>query len=111
MISEKYLYFVIFLKSTDKILKEITFYLGYEATRDLNTSSQVITTPMNGDLTELYSYFFICSVQFEGAKIKENIAIVPILRAGLSMADGMLELIPNAVVHHIGLLIVFSKVT
>jgi len=69
-------------------LKEITFYLGYEATRGLNLTSTTIQTPMG---------------EFEGSKITDNVAIIPVLRAGLSMADGMLELLPNAAVHHIGM--------
>lgn len=68
-------------------LKEITFYLGFEATRCLNLANKTIKTPM-GD--------------FDGSKVADSVAIVPILRAGLSMADGMLELLPNASVHHIG---------
>eukprot|EP00597_Dinobryon_sp_UTEXLB2267_P005992 CAMPEP_0170079638 /NCGR_PEP_ID=MMETSP0019_2-20121128/15963_1 /TAXON_ID=98059 /ORGANISM="Dinobryon sp., Strain UTEXLB2267" /LENGTH=228 /DNA_ID=CAMNT_0010293183 /DNA_START=57 /DNA_END=743 /DNA_ORIENTATION=- len=72
-----------------KILREITFYLGYEASRDLQLTEEIITTPTN--------------TEFKGSKIGEKIALVPILRAGLSMADGMLELFPRAVVHHIGM--------
>ncbi len=71
-----------------RLLKEITFYLGYEATRELHTKVDLIHTPMQ--------------VEFEGAKLQDNIAIIPILRAGLTMCDGMLELLPNAAVHHIG---------
>jgi len=71
-----------------RMLKEITFYLGYEATRNINTAEDKITTPMG--------------VEYLGGKISDDIAIIPILRAGLSMGDGMLELIPNATVHHIG---------
>eukprot|EP01036_Dinobryon_divergens_P032975 gene32975-42669_t len=72
-----------------KLLREITFYLGYEASRELQLMSEVVTTPMN--------------VNFEGSKLSDKIALVPILRAGLSMADGMLELFPRAVVHHLGM--------
>jgi len=72
-----------------KVLREITFYLGYEATRDVALSPETITTPMN--------------VEFAGSKVRDSIAIIPILRAGLAMADGMLELMPNAAVHHIGM--------
>ena len=71
-----------------KVLREISFYLGYEASRDLKLGQDLIRTPMNMD--------------FEGSKIAENIAIIPILRAGLAMADGMLELMPKAAVYHIG---------
>lgn len=72
-----------------RLLKEVTFYLGYDATRELSLENDTITTPMN--------------VTFEGHKVAENIAIVPILRAGLSMCDGMLDLMPRATVHHIGM--------
>jgi uracil phosphoribosyltransferase len=68
-------------------LKEITFYLGYEATKQLTTKPKAITTPVG---------------PFVGATVKESIAIIPVLRAGLAMADGLLELMPNASVHHIG---------
>ncbi len=70
------------------ILREITFYLGYEATRGLHTVTDQIVTPLGAS--------------FEGSKIGDNIAIIPILRAGLGMSDSMLELLPKAAVHHIG---------
>jgi uracil phosphoribosyltransferase len=69
-------------------LREISFYLGFEATRNLSVVSRNITTPMG--------------IEYEGSRIADTVAIIPILRAGLSMADGMLELMPNAAVHHIG---------
>lgn len=71
------------------LLKEISFYLGYEATSHINSRKQVVTTPMN--------------TEFTGSEISDNIAIIPILRAGLVMGDGVLDLIPTAVVHHIGM--------
>jgi len=72
-----------------RVLKEITFYLGYEATKDISVTSDVVRTPMN--------------VEYNGAKVADNLAIIPILRAGLCMADGMLDLMPRATVHHIGM--------
>eukprot|EP00599_Poterioochromonas_sp_BG-1_P005205 CAMPEP_0173149724 /NCGR_PEP_ID=MMETSP1105-20130129/10504_1 /TAXON_ID=2985 /ORGANISM="Ochromonas sp., Strain BG-1" /LENGTH=221 /DNA_ID=CAMNT_0014064661 /DNA_START=138 /DNA_END=803 /DNA_ORIENTATION=+ len=72
-----------------RILKEVTFYLGYEATRDLKVASEVVSTPMD--------------LEFTGSKLGEKVAIIPILRAGLGMSEGMLELIPQASVHHIGM--------
>lgn len=72
-----------------RILREITFYLGYEATRNITTEKKVVTTPLN--------------VEYEGCRIAEKIAVIPILRAGLTMADGMLDLVPQAAVHHIGM--------
>lgn len=71
------------------LLKEITFYLGYEATRDLNVTVEQIQTPLK--------------MAVEGNKIAESVALIPILRAGLGMCDAMLELLPNASVHHIGM--------
>jgi uracil phosphoribosyltransferase len=72
-----------------KLLREITFYLGYEASRNIKLQPDIITTPINA--------------VYEGSKIDDKIAIVPILRAGLGMSEAMLELMPNAVVHHIGI--------
>lgn len=80
-----------------RILKEVTFYLGYEATRDLKVASEVVTTPMD--------------LEFTGSKLGEKVAIIPILRAGLGMSEGMLELIPQASVHHIGKFAIFPPQT
>jgi uracil phosphoribosyltransferase len=41
-------------------------------------------------------------MEYEGKKVADNVAIIPILRAGLAMTDGILELMPNAAVYHIG---------
>jgi uracil phosphoribosyltransferase len=71
-----------------RLLKELTFYLGYEAAHELNTKLDLVQTPMNEP--------------FSGVHIADKVAIIPILRAGLNMADGMLELLPSASVHHIG---------
>jgi len=70
------------------VLKEITFYLGFEATRDLKLTSEKVTTPAN--------------VVFDGNRIGESIAIIPVLRAGLGMTDALLELMPYSRVHHLG---------
>lgn len=72
-----------------RILREITFYLGYEATRSLNVISKPVMTPTHH--------------QAEGFSIEESVALIPILRAGLGMTDGMLDLLPKASVHHIGM--------
>ena len=71
------------------ILQEVTFYLGYEATRDLTLSEHTVTTPNESNTT--------------GHKINQSISLIPILRAGLGMTEGMLNLIPNASIHHIGM--------
>jgi uracil phosphoribosyltransferase len=70
------------------ILQEITYYLGYEATREMTLAAHPIETP-NGATT--------------GHKINQSISLIPILRAGLGMTDGMLNLVPNASIHHIGM--------
>lgn len=70
------------------VLKEITFYLGFEATRDLKLIDEIIDTPDMPNYT--------------GKRIGESIAIIPILRAGLGMTDALLELMPYSNVHHIG---------
>lgn len=72
-----------------RILREITFYLGYEASRTLRTSVQEVTTPND--------------VVHQGVSLEDSVAIIPILRAGLGMADAMVELMPKSSVHHIGM--------
>lgn len=72
-----------------QLLREITLLMGYEVTRDFPLHHQKIETPM-----ESYDAPFISG---------KKVAIVPILRAGLGMSDGLLDLIPSARVGHIGL--------
>ena len=71
------------------LLKEITLLMGYEVTRYLETTTTTVETP-------------ICMGTFP--VLKNNfITIVPILRAGIGMTDGLMELMPFAHVGHIGL--------
>ncbi len=77
------------VKDFRELVKEIAMLMGYEATRSLPLEEVKITTPM-------------CETNVNMLK-GEDIAIVPILRAGLGMVDGMLALVPNAKVGHIGL--------
>lgn len=77
------------VKDFRELVKEIAMLMGYEATRKLPLEEVQITTP-------------ICDTKVNMLK-GEDIAIVPILRAGLGMVDGMLALVPNAKVGHIGL--------
>ncbi len=71
------------------LLKEIGLLMGYELTRPLPTRSEMIKTPVG---------------PAEGRFIAgKKMTIVPILRAGLGMADGLMELMPSARVGHIGL--------
>ena len=76
-------------KDFRQLLEEISLLMGYEITKNLPTVEYEIETP-------------ICKTM--GKKISgKKIAIVPILRAGLGMVDGLLSLIPVAKVGHIGL--------
>ena len=77
------------VKEFREIVSEIAALECYEATRDLPLEDVVIETPV---ATGTFK-------QLTGKKV----AIVPILRAGLGMVDGILDLIPNAKVGHIGL--------
>ena len=71
------------------LVSEIAMLLCYEATRDLKLTDVEINTP-------------ICKTTVKELKGKK-LAVVPILRAGLGMVDGMLNMIPAAKVGHIGL--------
>ena len=77
------------VKEFREIVEEIAMLMCYEATRDLPTEEVEIETPVA---------VAKCRV-LAGKKL----AVVPILRAGLGMVDGMLCLIPSAKVGHIGL--------
>lgn len=70
-------------------VKQLSVLIGYEATRNLKTQNIKVQTPL-------------CMTQCEEL-VNEDITIVPILRAGLGMLEGMLELLPSARVGHIGL--------
>ena len=77
------------VKDFRELVKEISMLMGYEATRHLPLKEVEITTPMQDAKVNMLA--------------GEDIAIVPILRAGLGMVDGLLALVPNAKVGHIGL--------
>ena len=76
-------------KDFRQTISEIAMLICYEATRDLELEEVEIETP-------------ICKTTVKELKGKK-MAIVPILRAGLGMVDGMLSLIPAAKIGHIGL--------
>ena len=76
-------------KDFRELLDEIAMLMGYEVTRDLPLEDMEIETPLEKMTGKVIS----------GKKL----AIVPILRAGLGMVDGLLELVPVAKVGHIGL--------
>lgn len=76
-------------KEFRELLNEIAMLMGYEVTRDLPLVEVDVKTPIQ-----------VCKAKMiEGKKL----GIVPILRAGLGMVDGILKLVPAAKVGHIGL--------
>ena len=80
-------------KSTDpkkfrELIREIAGFLTYETTRDLFISDTVVETPL---------------AKTEGVELQEKIGLVPILRSGLGMVEGVWELMPSAEVWHIGI--------
>lgn len=75
-------------KKFRELVREIAGLLAYEATADLKTTPIEIETPLS---------------KMTAQELKEKIGLVPILRAGLGMVEGIWELMPSAEVWHIGL--------
>ncbi|MEK7276766.1 MAG: uracil phosphoribosyltransferase [Chloroflexota bacterium] len=75
-------------KKFRELIREISTLLAYEATADLATRPITVTTPMG---------------EAAGQELLEKIGLVPILRAGLGMVEGVWEMMPSAEVWHIGL--------
>jgi uracil phosphoribosyltransferase len=75
-------------KKFREMIREIAMLLAYEATADLALDDTQVETPM---------------AVASGAILREKIGLVPILRAGLGMVDGVWEMMPSAEVWHIGL--------
>ncbi len=75
-------------KKFRELIREIAALLAYEATLDLATVPRDVQTPLANAI---------------GADLQEKIGLVPILRAGLGMVEGVWELMPSAEVWHIGL--------
>jgi len=71
-----------------RLISEVSQIFAYELTRDLKTKETPVTTPIKSTT---------------GRKITENLALVPIMRAGQSMVEGMLHLMPYCAVGHIGI--------
>lgn len=71
-----------------ELIREISALLTYEATADLLLSDAEVQTPLETT---------------HGLTLKEKVGLVPILRAGLGMVEGVWELMPSAEVWHIGL--------
>jgi len=75
-------------KKFRELIREITLLLAYEATADLEVAPTEVETPLT---------------TAHGFKLKEPVGLIPILRAGLGMVEGIWEMIPSAEVWHIGL--------
>lgn len=75
-------------KKFRELVREIAGLLAYEATADLQTEPLEIETPLE---------------KMQAQQLKEKIGLIPILRAGLGMVEGIWELMPSAEVWHIGL--------
>jgi uracil phosphoribosyltransferase len=71
-----------------ELVREITLLLCYEATLDVTLSEREVTTPMG---------------TAKGFQANETIGLVPIMRAGMGMMEGIMELLPSVQVWHIGL--------
>lgn len=76
-------------KEFRELVKELAMLEAYEATRDFQLMDSMVTTPVTETTTKVLA----------GKKV----AVIPILRAGLGMVEGILELIPAAKVGHVGL--------
>ena len=76
------------VKEFRALANEIALLMGYEATRDLTLRDVEVETPLTKTM---------------GKEVTKDIAVIPILRAGLGMVDAMLSLFPAAKVGHIGL--------
>ena len=75
-------------KKFRELIRELSALLAYEATLDLSTQPRRVQTPL---------------ASVEGVELMEKIGLVPILRAGLGMVEGVWGLMPSAEVWHIGL--------
>lgn len=75
-------------KKFRQLIREIALLMTYEATADLTLVETTVESPMG---------------QAPGYELQEKIGLIPILRAGLGMVDGIWEMMPSAEVWHIGL--------
>ncbi len=71
-----------------RAIDEVTLLMAYEITRDLPLTDKKINTPLESMTSKV---------------LEKNVVVVPIMRAGLGMTDGILSLIPTARVGHVGL--------
>jgi uracil phosphoribosyltransferase len=75
-------------KKFRELVRELAILLAYEATADLGLKSITVATPLG---------------EAAGSELVDKIGLIPILRAGLGMVEGIWEMMPGAEVWHIGL--------
>ncbi|MBP6017166.1 MAG: uracil phosphoribosyltransferase [Candidatus Promineofilum sp.] len=75
-------------KKFRQLIREISMLLCYEATADLHTTAISVESPMG---------------MAQGVELVDKVGLIPVLRAGLGMVDGIWEMMPGAEVWHIGL--------
>lgn len=75
-------------RSFRELVRELALLMCYEATRDLDLTPRRVETPMG---------------PASGGSCEDTIGLVPVLRAGLGLVDGVMELLPSVQVWHIGL--------
>ena len=75
-------------KKFRELIREIAILLAYDATADLSLKKILVTTPMT---------------EASGHQLTEKVGLIPILRAGLGMVEGVWEMMPTSEVWHIGL--------
>ena len=75
-------------KKFRELIREVSILLAYETTKDLDLEPIAVETPMGAT---------------SGAMLREQIGLVPVLRAGLGMVEGVWEMMPGSEVWHIGL--------
>jgi uracil phosphoribosyltransferase len=75
-------------KKFRELIREVAMMLGYEAMQDLLLEDITVQTPLQSA---------------PGYQLQEEVGLVPILRAGLGMVDGIHEMIPGAQVWHLGI--------
>ncbi len=75
-------------KKFRQLIREISMLLCYEATADLNTTAITVESPMG---------------TADGVELVDKVGLIPVLRAGLGMVEGIWEMMPGAEVWHIGL--------
>ncbi len=75
-------------KTFRELVRELAQLLFYEATQDLRLAPRPVQTPL---------------AEYAGSKVADRIGLMPILRAGLGMAEAILDMVPSARVWHLGL--------